>query len=66
MESHSIYCDLDNIDQSLISACAEIEVEAISVLSSLESEMERACITRSFTTFFKDGNDDLSEQLLKL
>ena len=37
MGSHSIDGGLDNIDQSFNSECAELEVEAISVLASLEN-----------------------------
>ena len=37
MSSHSINICLENIDQSFSSECADIEVEAISVLTSLES-----------------------------
>ena len=67
MGSHSIDDGLDNIDQSFSSECAELEVEAISVLASLESEMERLCIPRSLTTNFDDDDDDdLSEEFLRL
>ena len=67
MGSHSIDGGLDKIDQSFSSECAELEVEAISVLASLESEMERACITKSLTTNVdRDDDDDLSEEFLRL
>ena len=68
MGSYSIDGDLDNIDQSFSSECAELEVEAISVLASLESEMERACIPMSLRTNFdeEDDDDDFSEELLRL
>ena len=39
MRIHSIYGGLDRTDQSFSSECDELEVEEISVLSSLESEM---------------------------
>ena len=41
MGSYSIDGDVDTIDHSFRSECDELEFEAISVLASLESEMER-------------------------
>ena len=69
MGSHSIYGGLYNIYHSFISECYELEVEGISVLASLESEMERECTPRSLKTNFyeeEDDDDDFSEELLKL
>ena len=67
MRSHSINGGLDNINQNFSSECAELEVEAISMLASLESEMERACIPSSLSTDFDEDDDyDLSEELLRL
>ena len=67
MGSHSINGGLDNINQNFSSECAELEVEAISMLASLESEMERACIPSSLSTDFdEDDDNDLSEELLRL
>ena len=40
MRSHSINGGLDNINQNFSSECDDIEVEAIFVLVSLESETE--------------------------
>ena len=67
MGSHIIDGGLDNDDQNFSSECAELEVEAISVLALLESEMERACIPSSLTTNFdEDDDDDLLEEFLRL
>ena len=68
MGSYSIYGDLDNIYQSFSSECVELGVESISLIYSLESEIERACIPRSLTTNFdkKYDEDNFSEELLRL
>ena len=59
MGSHSIYGGLYNIYHSFISECYELEVEGISVLDSLENEMERACIPRSLKeNFYEEEEDD--------
>ena len=57
MGSYIIDGDLDNIDQRLRYECAELEVEAISVLSSLEKETERACIPRLLTRYFDEEDE---------
>ena len=64
----SIYGDLYNIDQSFNSECDELEVEAISLLASLESEMERSYIPRSLTPYLdeEDDGNDFSQYLLIL
>ena len=68
MGSLSIDGGLDNIDQSFKSEYAAIEVEAIYVIISLESEMEISCIPRSPTTkYYKQKeDDDLFDELLRL
>ena len=67
MGSHRIYGGLDNIDQNFSSECDEIEVEAISVMASFESETEIACIPRSLATNFdEDYDNDISEEFLRL
>ena len=68
MGSYIIDGDLYNIDQSFRFECDEIDVEEISVLESLESEMERSCISRSLTTYFdeEDDENDFSQYLLIL
>ena len=57
MGSHSINGGLDNINQNFSYECAELDVEAISVLSSLEKETERACIPRLLTRYFDEEDE---------
>ena len=67
MDSHVINGGLYNIGQIISSECAELEFEAISVMASLESEMERSCLHRPLITKFeKDDDDDLSEVFLRI
>ena len=68
MGSLSIYGGLDNIDQRFISECYDIEGEAISVLASLNIEMERAFIPRSLPTNFdeQEEDDNLLEEIMRL
>ena len=67
MGSHIIHGSLDYIDPIFSSECAELEVEAISEIASLESEIEISCIPSSFTTNFDDkDDDDISEEFLRL